>query len=103
MLCNVSAVSTSCSVVITHLMCGCKPVQDTIEKERILNTIMTKSGQDHEQTEKERFEAISKLRSIPDWSVGQYLSNFYVLSLPVDSSVVASFTDRITELVAQVC
>lgn len=78
-------------------------MQDTIEKERILNTIMTKSRHTAGgQSQADRYEAVSKLRSIPDWSVGQYLSNLYELSLPVDSSVVTSFTDRITELVEQV-
>ena len=84
------------------MICGAL-VQDTIEKERILNTIMTKSRHNAGvQSQADRYEAVSKLRSIPDWSVGQYLSNLYDLSLPVDSSVVTSFTDRITELVAQV-
>lgn len=65
---------------------------------------MTNSRQrESGQADADRSEAIARLREIPDWSVGQYLSNLYELSLPVDGSVVTSFTDRITELVAQVC
>ena len=88
-------------------------LQGTIEKERILNTLMTKSRQsahawtwadnsELSEADSARAHAISHLRRIPDWSVGEYLGNLYELSLPVDSSVVTSFTDRITELVDQV-
>jgi hypothetical protein len=54
------------------------------------------------QTESERFEAIAKIRQLPDWSVASYLNNLYELSLPVENSHIISFTDRITGLVAQV-
>lgn len=54
-------------------------------------------------TEEERIQAIARLRDIPEWSVDQYLDNLYEMSLPVDEDMVASFTDRITDLVTQVC
>lgn len=54
------------------------------------------------QVESERFKAIAKLREIPDWSVPQYLRDLYERSLPVENSMSTSFTDRITDLVAQV-
>lgn len=87
-------------------------VQTTIEKEHILNKLMTQSRVATTRgagtltggvTESERLEAIAKLRDIPEWSVEQYLDNLYELSLPVDEDVVSSFTDRITDLVTQVC
>lgn len=78
-------------------------MQNTIETERILNIIMTRPRQGGaEQQEQERFDAIAKLRNIPDWSVGHYLNNLYDLSLPVDGNAVTSFTDRMTQLVSQV-
>ena len=96
-----------CQVSIPRVL-----AQTTIEKEHILNKLMTKaraatcrgSGMlTNGVTEAERLEAIAKLRDIPEWSVDQYLDNLYELSLPVDEDVVASFTDRITDLVTQVC
>ena len=87
-------------------------MQTTIEKEAILNKLMTRARAATSRgsgtltngvTEAERLEAIAKLRDIPEWSVDQYLDNLYELSLPVDEDVVASFTDRITDLVTQVC
>lgn len=86
-------------------------MQDTIKKEHILNKVMTRGRAATTRgsgmltggvTESERIEAIAKLRDIPEWSVEQYLDNLYELSLPVDEDVVAAFTDRITDLVAQV-
>jgi hypothetical protein len=79
-------------------------LQTTIEKERVLNEIMEKKRPSAANTSaNERVEAVSKLREIPEWSVPHYLNDLYELSLPVENSSVTSFTDRITELVAQVC
>lgn len=78
-------------------------MQTTIEKERTLNMIMMQPREwTWAQTENERFKEIAKLRDIPEWSVGQYLRNLYELSLPVESNMATSFTDKITDLVSQV-
>lgn len=80
-------------------------VQTTIDKERSLNTIMLpprERGWGHIDAERHRFKAISELRAIPEWSVAQYLRELYERSLPVESNMATSFTDRITDLVAQV-
>jgi hypothetical protein len=85
-------------------------MQTTIQKERILNKLMTKARNSMQRggnliggvTQEERLEAIAKLRDFPDWSVPQYLESLYELSLPVDDNAVTSFTDRITDLATQV-
>jgi hypothetical protein len=86
-------------------------MQTTIQKEHVLNKLMTKARAAMQRgtgnltggiTEPERREAIAKLRNIPEWSVQQYLDSLYELSLPVVDNAVASFTDRITDLVVQV-
>lgn len=79
-------------------------MQNAIEKERVLGKFMAKRVPDS-STSEERYAAISKQRDIPEWSVPHYLSDLYKLSLSSDPNmlVLSSFTDRITELVAQVC
>jgi hypothetical protein len=75
-------------------------VQTTIDKERYLNAIMLPPA--HRAADAERCKGIAELREIPDWSVPQYLRDLYELSLPVENNMATSFTDRITDLVAQV-
>jgi hypothetical protein len=86
-------------------------MQTTIQKEVVLNKIMRKAREATQlgpgtlagrSTAEERHEEIAKLRQIPDWSVPQYLESLFELSLPVVDNRVTSFTDRITDLVAQV-
>jgi hypothetical protein len=75
-------------------------VQTTIDKERYLNTIMVPPGQ--RASDAYKYKEIAELREIPEWSVPQYLRDLYELSLPVENNMATSFTDRITEMVAQV-
>eukprot|EP00892_Ulva_mutabilis_P010917 jgi/Ulvmu1/8198/UM041_0007.1 len=77
-------------------------LQAAIEKERVLGKVMDRkvlAGGD----EAEHFAQIAKLRDIPEWSVPHYLTDLYQLSLSSDPNtlMLSSFTDRITDLVAQ--
>lgn len=77
-------------------------VQAAIEKERVLGKVMERPGGTADEA---RFAEISKQRDIPEWSVPHYLTDLYQLSLSSDPNtlMLSSFTDRITDLVAQVC
>ena len=78
-------------------------VQAAIEKERVLGKIMDRRALSGTE-EEEQFAQIAKQRDIPEWSVPHYLTDLYQLSLSSDPNtiVLSSFTDRITDLVAQV-
>jgi hypothetical protein len=73
-----------------------------LEKERLLNKVMSKSRVASMSEGDECRVAISKLRGIPEWSVPLYLEDLHALSLPMDSNAFASFADRIRDLVLQV-
>lgn len=76
-------------------------VQAAIEKERVLGKVMERPGGAPDEAQ---FGEIAKQRDIPEWSVPHYLTDLYQLSLSSDPNtlMLSSFTDRITELVAQV-
>jgi predicted transcriptional regulator len=76
-------------------------MQDTFEKEAILDRLMKKMTLADWQPGTERAKMIAQVRHIPESSVNIYLKDLYALTLQVQN-IATSFTDQMTRLVKQV-
>ena len=76
-------------------------LQDTFEKEAMLEHLIQKVESSIWDANSDSARAVAQARNIPESAVATYMRDLHKLTLPVDTQA-ASFTDKMTRLIKQV-